>query len=161
MTINIQGKSRCRVAKIALDCFYVITVLDCDNSILVAQIVETQFWASHFFHDPLKTVINRSIGKKQPVPPAALVTSECLKEMRKMRGLEVAVVRPPFLIDFPRRAHTRDEFGHEKGQPVFLPTGIYADVRLCVSPQILYDNDCFGRSVMPAVSVRQSFFLRS
>ena len=68
------------------------------------------------------------------------------------RGIEVAVVRPPFLIDFPRRAHTRDEFGHEKSQPVILPTGCYADMRLCVSPQILYDNDCFGRSVKPAVN---------
>ena len=67
-----------------------------------------------------------------------------------MRGLKVAVVRPPFLIDFPRRAHTRDEFGHEKSQPVILPTGCHADMRLCVSPQILYDNDCFGRSVKPA-----------
>jgi hypothetical protein len=27
--------------------------------------------------------------------------------------VRVAVVRPPFLIDFPRHAHTRDEFGHE------------------------------------------------
>ena len=33
-------------------------------------------------------------------------------------------------------------------------------MRLCVSPQILYDNDCFGRSVKPAVPVRQSFFLQ-
>ena len=97
---------------------------------------------------------------QQPIPPAAVVTNECLREMRKMRGLKVAVVRPPFLIDFPRRAHTRDEFGHEKSQPVILPTGCYADMRLCVSPQILYDNDCFGRSVKPAVTVRQSFFLR-
>lgn len=77
-----------------------------------------------------------------------------------MRGLEVAVVRPPFLIDFPRHAHTRDGFGHEKSQPVILPTGCHAYMRLCVSPQILYDNDCFGRSVKPAVLVRQSFFLR-
>ena len=97
---------------------------------------------------------------QQPVPPAAVVTNECLREMRKMRGLKVAVVRPPFLIDFPRRAHTRDEFGHEKSQPVILPTGCHADMRLCVSPQILYDNDCFGRSVKPAVTVRQSFFLQ-
>ena len=74
--------------------------------------------------------------------------------------VKVAVVRPPFLIDFPRCAHTRDEFGHEKSQPVFLPTGCHANMRLCVSPQILYDNDCFGRSVKPAVTVRQSFFLQ-
>jgi hypothetical protein len=76
-----------------------------------------------------------------------------------MRGLKVAVVRPPFLIDFPRRAHTRDEFGHEKSQPLICDWR-HADMRLCVSPQILYDNDCFGRSVKPAESVRQSFFLR-
>ena len=68
-----------------------------------------------------------------------------------MRGLEVAVVRPPFLIDFPRRAHTRDEFGHEKSQPLICDWR-HANMRLCVSPQILYDNDCFGRSVKPAVN---------
>ena len=54
--------------------------------------------------------------------------------------------------DFPRRAHMRDAFEHEKSQPVFLLTGSHADMRLCVSPQILYDNDCFGRSVKPAVN---------
>ena len=67
-----------------------------------------------------------------------------------MRGLKVAVVRPPFLIDFPRHAHTRDEFGHEKSQPLICDWR-HADMRLCGALQIRVDNDCLGQSDVPAV----------
>ena len=53
--------------KVALDRFYIITVFERDNSILMTQIVETQFRATHLLDDSLKAIINSSIGKKAAI----------------------------------------------------------------------------------------------
>ncbi len=58
-----------------------------------------------------------------------------------------------------------DELGQSKSRELFDVMATSQGARkepllLVMSPQILYDNDCFGRSVKPAVTVRQSFFLQ-
>ena len=49
--------------QIALDCFYIVPVLDSDNSVLMAQIMKTQLRTPHLFDDPLEATIDCPIGK--------------------------------------------------------------------------------------------------
>ena len=53
--------------QIALDCFYIIPIFDGDNSVLMAQIMKTQFRTTHLFDDPLEAIIDCPIGKHAPL----------------------------------------------------------------------------------------------
>ena len=49
------------MSKIALDRFYIITVFERDNSILVTQIMESKLRAAHLLNDPLETIVDSPI----------------------------------------------------------------------------------------------------